>query len=154
MILRAHLKEWQCEKRRTMFRARATFVLAFFALALPLSSAHAGFRKPKVPPQLGEILAQMNDRAKRLKTVSANIEYTKVTVVVDDKAIEYGEFFFRKGKSPEILLNYQKPDPKVFLYRKNKGEVYLPKSNQIQEYDLEKQSGLVEQFLLLGFGKE
>ena len=150
----AHLKMGQCEKRRTVFHARATFVLAFFALALPLNSAHAGFRKPKVPPPLGEILARMNESAKRLKTVSANIEYTKVTVVVDDKATEYGEFFFLKGKNAEILINFQKPDPKVILYRKNKAEIYLPKSNLIQEYDLERQSGTIEQFLSLGFGKE
>jgi outer membrane lipoprotein-sorting protein len=139
---------------RTTCRARAACVMAFVALVLPLDSANAGYRKPKVAPPLGEILARMNDSAKHLKTVSANIEYTKVTVVVNDKATEFGEFFFRKDKNIEILLNFQKPDPKVILYRKNKAEIYLPKSNQIQEYNLEKQSGLVDQFLSLGFGKE
>ncbi len=56
--------------------------------------------------------------------------------------------------SASSFIAKQKPDPKVFLYRKSKGEVYLPKSNQIQEYDLGKQGGMVEQFLLLGFGTE
>jgi outer membrane lipoprotein-sorting protein len=140
--------------RRAAMQAAVAFALALVVMALPRGFASAGYRKPKVAPPLGEILARMNDAAKRLKTVSANIEYTKVTVVVNDKAVESGEFFFRKGKSAEILLNYQKPDPKVFLYRKNKGEIYLPKSNQIQEYNLEKQGGMVEQFLLLGFGTE
>ena len=37
---------------------------------------------------------------------------------------------------------------------KNKAEIYLPKINQIQEYNLEKHSELVQQFLLLGFGTE
>jgi outer membrane lipoprotein-sorting protein len=134
-----------------LFAASIWSLLA--ATALYASSGPA-YRKQKVAPPLGEILARMNDSAKRLKTVSANIESTKVTVVVDDKSTEYGEVFFRKGKSIEILLNFTKPDPKVILFKKNKAEIYLPKSNQIQEYNLEKQSGLVEQFLLLSFGTE
>jgi outer membrane lipoprotein-sorting protein len=119
-----------------------------------LASGSPWLRKQKPPPPLGEILARMNDRAKHLRTVSANIDYTKVTVVVDDKSTEEGELFFRKAKNPEILLNFKKPDPKVILFKQKRAEIYLPKSNQIQEYDLEKHSGLVEQFLLLGFGTE
>jgi len=122
--------------------------------ALPHALGSPAFRKQKVSPPLGEILAQMNNRAKSLKTVSADIEYTKVTVVVNDKSTEFGELFFNREKGPEILLNFTKPDAKVILFKKNKAEIYLPKSNQVQEYNLEKQSGLVEQFLLLGFGTE
>jgi outer membrane lipoprotein-sorting protein len=138
-----------------MMRSRlgAACIFSFLAVLLPFASGNPGFRKPKLAPPLGEILARMNDSAKHLKTVSANIEYTKVTVVVNDKSTEYGELFFEKNNT-QILLNFQKPDPKVILFRKNKAEIYLPKINQIQEYNLEKQSGLVEQFLLLGFGKE
>lgn len=125
---------------------------------LAATMAHASglpaYRRQKVAPPLGEILARMNDSAKRLKTVSADIEYTNVTVVVNDKSTETGQFYFRKDKNTEILLHFQNPDPKVILYKKNKLEMYLPKSNQVQEYNLEKQSGLVEQFLLLGFGTE
>ena len=128
-------------------------LFSMLALLLPCASGNPGFRKPKIAPPLGEILARMNDSAKRLKTVQANIEYTKVTVVVNDKSTEYGELFFEKNNT-QILLNFQKPDPKVILFKKNKAEIYLPKINQVQEYNLEKQSGLVEQFLLLGFGKE
>jgi outer membrane lipoprotein-sorting protein len=103
---------------------------------------------------LKDILARMNEAGKHLKTVSTNLEYTKVTVLVDDRSTEYGKLYFRKSKSPDILLNFEKPDPKVILFRKNKAEIFLPKTNQIQEYDLEKHSGLVQQFLLLGFGTD
>lgn len=103
---------------------------------------------------LQDILSRMNETGKHLKTVSSDIEYTKVTVLVDDRSTEYGQLYFRKGKNPEILLKFEKPDPKVILFRKNKAEIFLPKTNQIQEYDLEKHSGLVQQFLLLGFGTD
>jgi len=96
----------------------------------------------------------MDEAAKRLKTVSADLEYTKVTVLVNDRSTEHGKLYFHKSKNSDILLNFEKPDPKVILFKKNKAEIYLPKTNQIQEYNLEKHSELVQQFLLLGFGTE
>jgi outer membrane lipoprotein-sorting protein len=119
------------------------------ALAPPASA-----RKGKHPTDLTEILSDMNEASKRLKTVSANLEYTKVTVLVDDKSTQSGQLFFRKGKTTEIRIEFQKPEPKTLLFKKNKGEIYLPKINQIQEYDLGQKSGLVQQFLLLGFGTD
>lgn len=111
-------------------------------------------RKGKLPPDLAEVLSRMNDARKRLKTLSANLEYTKVTVVVNDKSTELGQLFYHRGKSPEILINFQKPDPKVILFKKNRAELYIPKINQIQEYNLEQHNELVQEYLLLGFGTE
>jgi outer membrane lipoprotein-sorting protein len=111
-------------------------------------------RKGKLPPDLTEILSRMNDAAKRLKSLSANLEYTKVTVLVNDKSKEEGRLFFRQGKPPEIRIEFQQPESKIILFKKNKAEIYLPKINQLQEFSLEQKSGLVEEFLLLGFGSE
>ncbi len=126
-----------------------------FAIAVALALAHPALgRKGKAPTDLAEILARMNDTAKRLKTVSANLEYTKVTVLVDDKSTETGQILYRKGKSAEIRIDIVKPNQQTILFRKNKAEIYLPKINQIQEYNLEQKSELVQQFFLLGFGSE
>ena len=138
-----------------MRNAMHTWIRALLAGALALALAPpAGARKGKHHTDLTEILANMNEVSKHLSTVSANLEYTKVTVLVDDKSTESGQFFFRKGKSTEILIDIQKPDRKILLLKKNKGEYYLPKINQIQEYDLQQKSDLVQQFLLLGFGTD
>ena len=127
--------------------------LALLAAGIPSRDAAASPRKGKLPPPLSEILSRMNDSAKNLKTVSADLEYTKVTVLVDDKSTETGRIFYRKSKK-EILIDIAKPEAKTVLFKKNKAEIFLPKINQIQEYNLEEQSGLVEQFFLLGFGTE
>ncbi len=111
-------------------------------------------RKGKLPPDLTVILSRMNDAAKRLKTFTANLTYTNVTVLVNDKSTEEGRLFFRKGKTPEIRIEMQQPESKVILFKKNKAEYYLPKINQLQEFNLEQKSGLVEEFFLLGFGAE
>lgn len=124
------------------------------AAALWGQVAAASPRKGKVPPDLKEILSRMNDAAKRLKTLSADLEYTKVTVLVNDKSTEEGRLYFHKSKTPEIMIEMEKPEAKSILFKKDKGEIYLPKINQVQEYDLGQRSGLVQQFLLLGFGSE
>jgi len=137
-------------------RPTLTFLLLGGTLLLPpLTGAAALFpRKGKLPPDLSVVLSRMNDAAKRLKTLSADLEYTKVTVLVNDKSTEEGRLFFRKGKTPEIRIEMQKSESKVILLKKNKAEIYLPKINQLQEFNLEQKSGLVEEFLLLGFGSE
>ncbi|MGO8787877.1 MAG: LolA family protein [Terriglobia bacterium] len=122
-------------------------------LALALAPS-ASARKGKHPTDLTEILSDMNEASKRVKTVSANLDYTKVTVLVDDKSTESGQMFFHRGKTTEIRIDIQKPEAKVLLFKKNKGEIYFPKINQIQEYNLEEKSDLVQQFLLLGFGTD
>ena len=130
-----------------------TRLLVFLAGSLVLAlSPPLSARKGKT--DLTQILAQMNVASKKLKTVSANLEYTKVTVVVDDKSTESGQLYFRRGKTTDIRIDFQKPEPRIILFKKNNGEIYLPKINQIQEYDMAQKSDLLQQFLLLGFGTD
>ena len=137
------------------FRAASGFLLT---ITFSLMAAAPGFPAPRHHKHgaapFAEILSRMNDSAKHLQSLTTNLEYTTVTVLVDDKSTQYGEVFFRKDKKPEILIKFEKPDPKVILFKRNKAEIYNPKINQIQEYDVEPRSELVQQFLLLGFGTE
>ncbi len=103
---------------------------------------------------LDQILFHMNESAKHLKTLSANLEYTKVTVLVNDFATESGQMYYRNAKSPDILIDFKTPAPKVILFKKSKAEIYQPRINQIQEFDLSEHSSLIQQFLLLGFGTQ
>jgi outer membrane lipoprotein carrier protein len=135
-------------------KARAGRVLLAVLTIASAASGAPRHKRGRVPPALGEILARMDEASKHLKTVSANLEYTKVTVVVNDRSTQYGKLYYRNSKSPEILLDFEKPDAKMILFKKNKGEIYLPKINQVQEYDLSHHSEIVQQFLLLGFGTE
>lgn len=127
---------------------------AILGAPVATGAADPRFRKHKVPPDLAEILPRMNESANRLKTLSADLEYTKVTVLVDDKSTETGQIYYAKGKTPSLEIDFKKPDPKTVVLKNNKAEIYLPAINQIQEYDLKKHSEVVQQFLLLGFGSD
>jgi outer membrane lipoprotein-sorting protein len=127
----------------------------WFMLAGALALATSAIaRKGKQPSGLPEILAQMNETGKTLKTVSANIDYTTVTVLVDDKSTQSGQVYFRKGKMPEICIKFQTPQRKVLLLKDGKGHIFLPNANQVQDFDLSQKSDMVQQFLLLGFGSD
>jgi outer membrane lipoprotein-sorting protein len=122
-------------------------------LVLLLTVAASG-RKGKHPSGLAEILLQMGEKSKTLKTVSANLDYTTVNALVDDRSKQSGQVFFRKGKEPDVFIDFEKPERKLMLLKKNKGQMYLPKMNQVQEADLSQKGDLVQQFLLLGFGSD
>lgn len=130
-------------------------VLASVLCLAPRVATSAGaFHALKPAPGLSEVMSHLNETAKHLRTLSADLEYTKVTVVVDDKSTERGEIFYAKRQPPQLLINFKEPDPKVILMKKNEAEIYFPKINEVQEYDLEKHAELVQQFLLLGFGTD
>jgi outer membrane lipoprotein-sorting protein len=123
------------------------------ALALaPPASARRG--KHHADLTANEVLSQMNEASKKLHTLSANLDLTTFTKLVDDKSTESGQLFYRRGKTPEIRIEMQKPETKIIVFKKNRGEIYLPKINQVQEYDLEQKSELLQQFFLLGFGTD
>ena len=96
------------------------------------------------------LVERLNQAADRFETLTANLEYTKVTVVVDDKSSETGRLFYSKNR--RILIEMHNPEPKEILFTGNKASIYYPKMAQVQEFDLSKHRSLVEQFLLLGFG--
>ncbi len=149
-------EHFESHKEPSLFQRRWRFLLVTCALLIA-NSAHAPagvrIRKRKYPPDLAEIISRMGDAGKRLRTLSANLEYTKVTVLVNDKSTEHGEINFHESSNREILIKFVKPDPKTILIKKNRAQIYNPKTNQIQEYDLGPHKELVEQFFLLGFGK-
>jgi len=111
-------------------------------------------RKRRFPPDLAEIVKHMDEAASRLNTLSADLEYTKFTAVVSDKSTQQGQFFFHKGKPPEVKIEFKNPDARTILVKKNEAQMYLPKTNQIQVYELGQRGELLQQFLLLGFGSE
>jgi outer membrane lipoprotein-sorting protein len=130
-------------------------VIVLGSLALLISSpAIARPRIRKAKTGLAEILARMNDAAKHLKTVSADLDYTTVTALVNESDTETGKFYLRNPKSPEIRIDFEKPDPKTIVFRRNRAEIYYPKTNRVETHDLQQQSGMVQQFLLLGFGTD
>jgi outer membrane lipoprotein-sorting protein len=99
---------------------------------------------------LDAVLRQLDNEAKQFRALTANIERTKVTVVVNDRAIEAGQIWVRRDD--RMLIEFTQPDKRTILRRGDELAVYNPRINRVEEFDLGRHRALVDQFLLLGFG--
>jgi len=96
------------------------------------------------------LIERLNQANEQFRTLTASLQFTKVTAVVNDTSTESGRLYYSKNR--RVLIEMLNPEPKEILFTGNKALLYYPKMKQIQEYDLEKHRAMVEQFLLLGFG--
>ena len=119
----------------------ATVFLAISSLA-PLCAATAA-----------DVLAKMDATAGGFNGLTADVTAVSYTKVIDDKTEESGTMFLKKVKPKEIQvrIDFRTPDSRTIGFKGRKAELYFPKIQTVQEYDLGK-TGLIEQFLLLGFG--
>ncbi len=136
-----------------------TRVLAAFALVLILPAvflATTTAQEPSQPanvPKLEDVLAGMDKSAAGFTSVAANLEYTKVTVIVNDRFTQTGKIFFEKsGGKTRVMIGFTQPAEKYVLFANGKVNLYQPKIAEVDEYELSQRQDLVEQFLLLGFG--
>ena len=65
---------------------------------------------------LGTILRNMDSEARDFRSLTANIERTKVTVVVDDKSTETGRLFIR---GDNMRIDLAEPDTRTILLSGN-----------------------------------
>jgi outer membrane lipoprotein-sorting protein len=96
------------------------------------------------------VLKQLDSSAGSFHSLTADLERTKVTVVVNDKSVESGQILVRRDEKMRIEM--AKPDPKTILRAGNEFYIFNPKINRVEEYDLGKKQSVVDQYLLLGFG--
>jgi outer membrane lipoprotein-sorting protein len=125
-------------------QAFSTLGLAVLALTLSLRSAHAAG-----PISLEAVLRELDSSAKNFHSLSADMERTKVTVVVNDKSTETGSILVHENK---MLLELKPPDARTILRAGDTLYIYTPGLKQVEEYNLAQHRALVDQYLLLGFG--
>ncbi len=132
-------------------RVIRTTILLCAAVASITFSANAGRSlPPQVAGGLENILKQLDTQAADFRSLTADLERTKVTVVVNDKSTESGKISVRRDDKMRIELT--QPDPRTILRDGDDFYIYNPKIHRVEEYNLGKKKSLVDQFLLLGFG--
>jgi outer membrane lipoprotein-sorting protein len=102
---------------------------------------------------LDQVMARMDVEAAGFRQMTARFTKTNFISVLNDTSHESGALWMKKsGKKIEMRGEIAGSDARSFGFRDNKGEIYYPKINTVQIYDLGKERSLVDQFLLLGFG--
>jgi len=118
-------------------------VLTFTFTTLPSSGQARG------PLSLEAVLRELDAAAKNFHSLSADMERTKVTVVVHDKSTEDGSILVHGDK---MLLEMKPPDARTILRTGDSLFVYTPGLKRVEEYNLSQHRAVVDQYLLLGFG--
>ncbi len=128
----------------------ATFVLAVAGILLCGLSAAAPVRSRETA-SLDSIQRQMDEAAKDFHSFSADVQRTKVTVVVNDRSTVSGTIRVRGDK---MLLQLKSPEAEARTILRVGDNLYLynPGLKRVEQYNLGKHRALVDEFLLLGFG--
>ena len=124
--------------------------LCAVAAATILFSGPARSAVPENNWTLENVLRQMDAQAADFKSLTADMERTKVTVVVNDKSTESGHISVRRDD--KMLIEVTQPDARTILRNGDIFYIYNPKIHRVEEYNIGKKKSLVDQFLLLGFG--
>lgn len=85
--------------------------------------------------------------------MTSKIQMLSYTAIIKESTEETGTISLRgtKSKSVNALIHFVKPDEKSIAFRNKKVQIYLPKINTVQEYDMGKFDNLLTQGLLIGF---
>lgn len=135
-----------------MLRKIPLSVALVVALLLALTISAAGMSakpQPRNGLTLETVLDSLNREAKDFHSLTADVERTKVTVVVNVKSTDTGTLWIRGDK---MRLELKTPDPRTILRSGDTISIYTPGLKQVEEYNLGKHRDLFNEFLLLGFG--
>jgi outer membrane lipoprotein-sorting protein len=127
----------------------APILTALLSVLLVVFSVPAAAPQSHGPYTLEGVLNQLDSQAGHFQGLSANVERTKVTVVVNDRATSTGTILLHGDK---MLLQMKPPDARTILRTGDSLFVYTPGLNRVEEYNLGKNRALVDEFMLLGFG--
>ncbi len=95
----------------------------------------------------------MDAAAKTFSSVSAKLKQVSYNKVLNDTSEGTGEMRLKKTKQGLIgIINFDPPDVRIYHIANGKVEIYYPKGNLVNSYDLSKYRKSVDAALALGFG--
>ena len=104
---------------------------------------------------LQHVFARLDKAAAGFKSFSANMQRLTHTDVINSDDIDRGTIKLKRSGARadlKMLIEMTEPDPKAVSVQGKKGELYYPRMQTVQEYDLGKVREWLDQFYLMGFG--
>lgn len=103
---------------------------------------------------LDQVLSNMDKAADGWDGMRAKTAWTQYTKLVDDSSVEEGTMAVRRAEDGrvDLRIQFEKPYPRDLLVRGTQVEIYKPRIQTIEEYDVSKSKDKLEQALLSGFG--
>jgi outer membrane lipoprotein-sorting protein len=101
-----------------------------------------------------QAFTRLDQAANGFRGLTAKIKKISHTAVIKESTEEIGRICLRRPKPRDLkmLAEFTSPEERAVAFDGRKVQIYYPRILTVQEYDLGKQSSLIDQFLLLGFG--
>src|SRR5260370_36437878 len=113
---------------------RTTILLCAAAASITFSANARRSLPPQVAGGLENILKQLDTQAADFRSLTADLERTKVNVVVNDKSKESGNISERRDDKMHIELT--QPDPRTILRDGDEFYIYNPLTHRVMESNL------------------
>jgi outer membrane lipoprotein-sorting protein len=123
-------------------------IISFLAVVLLLAPA------PVSAATLEQVLATMDKVGPAFRDMSASLQRAEYTPVLKETEESQGLIRMKRvgPRDFRLLVEFKEPNPRTIAFEKATAELYYPKMQTVQVYNLGKSRSLVDQFLLLGFG--
>jgi outer membrane lipoprotein-sorting protein len=123
-------------------------IMALLGIALTASI----WAKP--PGELDATLNRLDKAGAAFHSLSAKIVRVSHTAAVNEDNTDSGTVLLKRTHSRDVrmLIDFTEPDPKSVAFQGHTVEIYYPKIQTVDEFDVSKYRELLEEFFLLGFG--
>jgi len=102
---------------------------------------------------LEDVLARMDRAAPAFKAFSADLNSVAHTAVINEDAADAGKILLKRGRHDmTMLVEFTAPNPKSVAVHDHKAEIYYPRQQTVEEYEIGQYRALLDQFMLIGFG--
>jgi len=102
---------------------------------------------------LEQVLDVMDKAGENFRSAEADFVWQQYTSLVKETDTQKGKIHFRKsGDEIQMAVDVIDPYPKNVLLSGGKLELFTPRTNQLTIYEVQKNRGEFEAFLVLGFG--
>jgi outer membrane lipoprotein-sorting protein len=101
------------------------------------------------------ILGRMDQAAPGFHALTANVKMDTFTALLSDHTIENGTLQMQRPRPSDVraIIEFKgSSDARTIAFLGKSVRIYYPKLNTYQDYDLGKNSQVLNQYLLLGFG--
>jgi outer membrane lipoprotein-sorting protein len=104
---------------------------------------------------LDAVLARMDKAAPSFRAMTADVQMKTFTAILSDTITENGALKMQRLKTGEVraIIDFSaQTDARVIAFLGNIVRIYYPNLHTYQDYEVGKNSDVLNQFLLLGFG--
>lgn len=122
---------------------------------IPLLAAALLFAQAPVPAAtLEQVLAIMDKAGPEFRDLSASLSRADFVPILKETEVSPALVWMKRAgpRDLRLLVDFKGQNPRTIAFEKNTAEIYYPKMQSVDVYNLGKSRSLVDQFLVLGFG--